>query len=65
MQPLRGPDAELRAALRLHAKTDSDDHVEIEVLDLVGLPVGTSCCRTCNNCLAVELPLDEHIPDVP
>jgi hypothetical protein len=28
---------------------DRNDQIEVEVLDLVGLPVEGSCCRSCNN----------------
>jgi hypothetical protein len=26
-----------------------DDHVEVEVFDLVGFRIGGSCCKICNN----------------
>jgi len=48
-QALRGPDAELRAPMGFRAVPDRDDDVEIEVLDLIGLTVVSSCCRVCNN----------------
>lgn len=44
---------------------DGEDRVEVEVLNLVGLSVGGSCCTKCNSCLAIELPLPEDIPQMP
>jgi hypothetical protein len=64
-EPLRGPDAELRAAMGLHAVADGDDDVEVVVLDLIGLPVGGSCCRFCNNSRTPKLPIFEHVRHVP
>lgn len=46
-QALRGPDAELGASVGLRAVAEGDDHVEGEVLDLIGLPVRGSCCKFC------------------
>ena len=42
-QPLRGPDAELRAAVRLHAVAHGDDDVEVVELGLVVFAIGGSC----------------------
>jgi hypothetical protein len=41
-QPLRGPDAELRAPMRLHPVTHRDDDVEVVVQRLVALAVSGS-----------------------
>ena len=46
-QHLRGPDAELRAPLRLHAVADGGNDVEVVVFDLVGLTVSSSMCKIC------------------
>ena len=64
-QPLRGPDAELRATLRFHPVTDRDDDVKIEELNLVGFTVGSSCCIICNNSFPVQFPLVEYVFYVP
>ena len=64
-QDPRSPDAELRAAFRVHPIADGEDRVEVEVLDLVRLSVGGSCCKKCNNCLVVDLPFPKDIPQVP
>jgi hypothetical protein len=63
-EPLSRPDPELSAPVRLHPVADRDDHIQVEVLDLVRLPVGGSCCRFCNNCPAVQFALVEHVRDV-
>ena len=41
-QPLRGPDAELRAAIRLHPVANGNDHVEVVVLCFVGFAIRRS-----------------------
>jgi hypothetical protein len=48
-EPLRGPDAELRAAERLDPVAHRDDHVEVVVVHLIGLAIRGSCCKFCNN----------------
>jgi hypothetical protein len=48
-QYLRGPDAELRAPLRIDAVANRDNGVEVVVFDVVGFPVCGSCCKKCNN----------------
>jgi hypothetical protein len=60
-QPLRGPDAKLRPLMQLHSVAHRDDDVEIKELDLVGLPIGGSCCKICNNSFSREFPLLENV----
>jgi len=35
-QPLRRPDAELRAPVRFHMVAHGDDHIQVVVLDVAG-----------------------------
>ena len=59
------PAAELHAAARLHAVADRQGDVERAVLDLVGLAVGGSCRKFCDNWpLAVRELLPEGVADV-
>jgi hypothetical protein len=51
--------------MRLHPVTNRDDHVEVEELDLINLPVGGSCCKICNNSFPRQFPILEHVLDVP
>ena len=49
---MRGPDAELRAALFESRDGDGEDRVEVEILDLTfyrALAFILNCCRKCNN----------------
>lgn len=59
------PDPELGAPLRVDAVAHGKDGVEVEVLDLVGLAVRGSCCIFCNNCLSLQFPGSEDVPQVP
>ena len=43
LHDLRGPLAELHRALVLDLEADGDDGLKAVVLDVVGLPVGSSC----------------------
>jgi hypothetical protein len=54
-----------RAALRIDPVANGEDGIEVEVLGLVGLAVGGSCCIFCNNCLAIQLPGFEDVPQMP
>jgi len=60
-----GPDAELGAALGIDSVAHGEDGIEVEVLDLVGLAVRSSCCIFCNNCLPIQLPSLEDVPQMP
>ena len=51
-QPLCGPDAELRAAMRLYAVADGDDDVQVIELDLpadLATTFTLNCCKFCNS----------------
>ena len=48
-QPLRRPNAKLRAPMRLHAVADRDDCFQPVVIYLIGFSIGGSCCKICNN----------------
>jgi hypothetical protein len=63
-QGARGPDPELGAALRVDPVADGEDGVEVEVVDVVGLPVRGSMCKFCTNCLRLQLALLEDVADV-
>jgi len=63
-QPLRRPDAELRAAQRFYPVANGDDHVEIVVNRLVGFPVVGSSCIICTYCLLRQFSLLENVADV-
>lgn len=41
-QPLCGPNAELRASLRLHPVADGENGIQVVVLRFIGFPVGGS-----------------------
>jgi len=45
-----GLGGELSAALGIRSVSNRPDSVEIEIFDVVGLAVGSSCCIFCNNC---------------
>ena len=63
-QTLGRPNSELGATGGLHSIADRDDHIEIEILDLITLPIESSCCRICNNWLRSKLALVKNVLDV-
>ena len=65
-QPLRRPDAELRAAVGLHAVADGDDDVEVVVLDLGSVfPSAAVVANSATTASRPQLALLEDVLDVP